>query len=216
MNYSKDVPRKYNGRYSSGKKVQIPEWLPASLRKYRRETKMSPSAIAMRIPKDHNGLRVSANAVSNLMNNDLGRAKVQERVGATLLGHITMLITEHNAVKDNNPVTINNEDKVSKQQPQYSKDTVFDHTTGYSEDTQEIEFKEERRGKVLNATELIAWYLELDESDQAIITTMVGRLQPTPDPKNAKDPRYEAINDLLDFAAKLENDLDKEDIRSKA
>lgn len=176
--YNKNAPRRYSGRYASGTLVPIPEWLPTALRKFRRETSMSPSAIARLIPKDHKGIRVSAHAVSNLMNNDLGRAKVQERVGATLLGHLTTII------------------KTKLPGPE---GVIF------SEDTQEIEFGGERRGKVLSVSQLVTLYATLaDDADRAIVTAMVDRLQPIPQPE---DPRVGAIEALLDVAAKLEHEI---------
>ena len=160
----KDPPRKkYNGRYASGTLVLIPDWLPSALRRYRRETSMTPQAIAKRVPEDHNGIKVSAHAISNLMNNDLDTKKTQVKVGATLLGHLTTIIRSQNTVTS------------------------------------------VKSAEILNVSELVTSYAGLTDEDRMTITILINRLQPA----NAVDPRVEAVEKLMDMAARIEGDINK-------
>lgn len=178
--------RKYRGRYSTGTLVKIPHYLGPALRKFKKETAMSPQAIALSLPKDRKGLHVSAHAISNLLNNDVTKGKkIQERVGGTLLGHLAGMLNEHGI----------------KQQfgdsPPIPKDEFSDETLPIPYELVNGQDLEER---ALSVSELIDNYAKISKADQVLLSTVARRLKPVV----VDDPRVKQMEKLIDMAEALE------------
>ena len=194
--------RKYRGRYSTGTLVKIPHYLGPALRKFKKETAMSPKAIALSLPKDRKGLHVSAHAISNLLNNDVTKGKkIQERVGGTLLGHLAGMLNEHGIKQQNEAIK---KDDIMHPDWDGSGSTPPMPTAEFSDETLPIPYElvngQDLEERALSASELIDNYDKISKADQVLLSAVARRLKPVV----VDDPRVKQMEKLIDMAEALE------------
>tara|TARA_Y100001938_G_scaffold142502_2_gene213839 strand:- start:18374 stop:18862 length:489 start_codon:yes stop_codon:yes gene_type:complete len=68
----------------------------------------------------------------------------------------------------------------------------------FARETRPIEFKDERRGKSLSVSELVTTYAEIEEADRVLVSAVISRLKPEP------NPTAELADQVLELAAKIE------------
>lgn len=192
-------------RYNSGTLVQIPDGFPTQLRNFKKRHGFTTRQMVWKIAADSKGKRISEHALGNLMSCD-GKRPPQDRVGSVLLSNVKKMMREvtedkHVAGKAFQGVRTSKDRPWRLVGPETDDEFAYRFTGKGSPPKLKRTIKNGMwQDQALTVKECGDVYKTLDEADQMIVSGLITRLVTV-------DPRKEAVDQLLDMAAKLESNL---------